>query len=349
MLNNVKKTIKIGIIGAGWVAKMRHIPALQKDGRANIIAILDHDRQKAELVSRKFKIPYVFTNEKEFLSLDIDAVVICTPPFTHYELAKNALLSRKHVLVEKPMVMTEEEGKELEILSKKMNAVLMPSHNFLFSRSILRAKNLLEKGKIGKVKEVRGIQWSSWRRQLPAWYQKLPGGLFFDESPHLIYLLRYFLGDLVVKDVWYSEKIEFDGQISQKFEIVLESNNKEGFLSMWFGAPISEWFLIVSGTLGVLILDIFRDNLYLFPKEKERTPKYLLETAFIATKYTWCGLLEWGIRRYILRQRNLFGTDRVVKNFLDAILKKDVPLITPMEGWKTVEVINKILKFAKLI
>lgn len=82
---------------------------------------------------------------------EIDAVVIVTPPASHFELAKQALLNDKDVFVEKPMVLEVEKGKEILELSEKKKKILMVGHIMEYHPATLKLKETIEKGELGKI------------------------------------------------------------------------------------------------------------------------------------------------------------------------------------------------------
>jgi predicted dehydrogenase len=88
------------------------------------------------------------------IRLFIDAVVIATPVFTHYHLAKKALLAGKHVLVEKPMTSTSAEAKELIDLALAKGRLLMPDHTFLYTGAVQKMKELVSSGFVGNIQYV---------------------------------------------------------------------------------------------------------------------------------------------------------------------------------------------------
>jgi len=79
----------------------------------------------------------------------IDAVVIVTPVFTHFELARRALLQGKHVLVEKPMTASVAEADELINLAEQKGSILMVDHTFLYTGAVSKIKELIEDKSIG--------------------------------------------------------------------------------------------------------------------------------------------------------------------------------------------------------
>jgi predicted dehydrogenase len=88
----------------------------------------------------------------------IDAVVIVTPPASHFELAKQALLNDKDVFVEKPMVLEIEKGKEILELSQKKNKILMVGHIMEYHPAVLKLKELISKGELGKIYYLYAIR-----------------------------------------------------------------------------------------------------------------------------------------------------------------------------------------------
>jgi predicted dehydrogenase len=83
-----------------------------------------------------------------------DAVVIVTPPSTHFTLAKLALSHGKHVLIEKPMTQTVTEGKKLVALSKKKKLTLMVDHTFIYTPAITLLKSIVQSGSLGELYSI---------------------------------------------------------------------------------------------------------------------------------------------------------------------------------------------------
>ena len=334
--------VRVGVVGTGWVATARHIPAFKRDGRTNLVALLDRDRSRAESTARRFRIPQSFDSLEEFLREPLDVVSVCTPPWTHASLIEAAVRAGKHVLVEKPMTLTSEEGRSLEALARKMGVVLCPAHNFLFSRSVQRAKSLLRKGEVGEVQWAMGVQLSSWRRRLPAWFDDLPGGLFFDEAPHLLYLMRYFLGDLSVEQAWRTGGSDGSPLRMERMEARLHGARGAGYLTMWFGAPFSEWVFILFCSRAVLVLDIFRDILVYLPPEKAHNARDVLRSSLQGTLKFLGGVGTSGLRS--VRGQLFYGHDLLVEQFLDAVINSQDPPVSARDGWEVVALIEEVLR-----
>lgn len=265
-------------------------------------------------------------------------VSICTPPQAHTHIVEAAINAGKHVLVEKPMTLTPEAGRFLQALSKESGLIVCPSHNFKFSRSAQKAEKLISNGQAGEVQSAMGIQLSSWRRRLPAWFEDLPGGLFFDEAPHLLYLMQHFLGDLSLEKAWQTGEA---GDLSHRMEARLQSPQGTSYLTMWFGAPFSEWLLVLFCSRAVLVLDLFRDVLVHLPPEDGHNAIDVLKTSLRGTFRFWSGIGTSGLQS--VRKQFLFGHDLLIKQFLDAVIDRKDPPVSTREGWEVIFLIEEML------
>jgi len=127
--------IKVALIGKGyWGSKIQKY--LLEDERFCIKGVYDSQ----SCLRRE-----VFDNHS------IEAVILATPNSTHYPIAKEAILSKKHVMCEKPLALNSSECIELDFLSKDRNVVLCTEYTHTFSKSIILAKKMIENGDIGEI------------------------------------------------------------------------------------------------------------------------------------------------------------------------------------------------------
>ncbi|MFM7233482.1 MAG: Gfo/Idh/MocA family protein, partial [Flavobacteriales bacterium] len=117
---------------------------------------------------------------------EIDAVIIATPVFTHFDLAKKALLAGKHVLLEKPMTDTVAHAEELIALANQQGKVLMVDHTFLYTSAVQKMKDLIDSGELGSVK-----YFDSTRINLGLIQQDV--NVLWDLAPHDISILDYLI------------------------------------------------------------------------------------------------------------------------------------------------------------
>ena len=228
--------------------------------------------------------------------------------------------------------------------ARKAGASLCVAHNFLFSRSMRRALLLLERGEVGEVQHAIALQLSSPRRRLPRWYPDLPGGLFFDESPHMVYLLRRFLGDLSVQQAWAQAAPTGAAQTLDRVEARLQGAQGSANLSMSFNSPVSEWLLAVVGTRQVLVLDIFRDILVVLKSDGAHGAAEILKGSLRLLVQALAGFVTSGA--LFSTKRLLYGHEVLVRRFLDSIIDGTPLPVAPEEGAAVVRTMESILEQA---
>lgn len=143
--------MNFGVIGYGYWGPniVRNLSAL--DG-SRVLAIADLDPAARARAQRTYPNLHITADPREvLLSTRIDAVAIVSPVWTHYELAKEALLNGKHVFVEKPFTLNSAQGEELVELAEKRNLKIMVDHTFLFTGAVRKISTLMEEGQLGKL------------------------------------------------------------------------------------------------------------------------------------------------------------------------------------------------------
>lgn len=145
---------QVAVIGAGkWgqnlIKTFAHLGALS--------AIVESDELKGRKLAESYQVPY-FSTIDQLQTLDINAVAISTPVFSHYDLAKQALLAGKDVFVEKPITTEVHEAEELVQLAEHNKCILMVGHLLLFQPAIQFIKKFLDDDRLGSIHSVRQIR-----------------------------------------------------------------------------------------------------------------------------------------------------------------------------------------------
>ena len=143
--------MNIGIIGYGyWGPNLVRNFSLVNN--CNVKMVSDFRTERLNVVSKTYPTVKVTQDPDDIiLSSEIDAVVIATPVFTHFPLAKKALENGKHVLLEKPMTGTVKEAEELMSLAKQKGLLLMVDHTFLYTGAVKKMKQLIDDKTIGDI------------------------------------------------------------------------------------------------------------------------------------------------------------------------------------------------------
>ena len=311
--------IRIAAIGLGWVSCNRHLPVIARSPDYALAGVIDPKAEVVRSVAGRYGTRSAVARQlSEVPWLDeVDALVIGTPPFVHAALIEEALERGKHVLTEKPFVMQLADGERLAELALRRSRVLAIVHNFQFARSFLCLQRDMKSGRLGAVRAVWAFQLSNPARRLPAWYEELPGGLFFDESPHLLYLLRRLLPDLQLRHVQLTPSRRGGSTPAEVQASLSNAGGQTATVLMNFEAALSEWHVVVIGEHGTADVDIFRDIYLFLPNDGRHGARDILRTGLGATAAHLWGTLTSGLLH--LASRLDYGNREVFFRFVQAV------------------------------
>ncbi|CAM4518067.1 Gfo/Idh/MocA family protein [Paenibacillus xylanexedens] len=147
--------IKVAVFGCGAIAERRHIPEYAANENVELVAFADPVVERAEKMAETYGGKAYSSYEELLANQTVDAVSVCTPNYLHAPMAIAAANAGKHVLVEKPMAVSTEEGEQMIEAAKKNGVYLMVGHNQRLMPPHVKAKEILESGKLGKVLNFR--------------------------------------------------------------------------------------------------------------------------------------------------------------------------------------------------
>ena len=178
--------LRFGVVGWGyWGPKM----ARNLDALAQATVTMVADLEDYRLASLKISHPWIKTTTRaqDVFGSDLDGVVIATPVRTHYRLAKEALLSGKHVLVEKPLTASLAQAQELVTLAQAQGRILMVGHTFEYNPAVNELRKLVQNGDLGKIYcvETERVNLGLFRSDT---------NVIWDLAPHDLSILLYVLG-----------------------------------------------------------------------------------------------------------------------------------------------------------
>jgi predicted dehydrogenase len=165
---------------------------LQERSEFNFEYLCDRDPEQRAAFSRRFPSVPALPDFAEVLDDPaVEAVVIATPPQSHFALAKAALEAGKHVLVEKPLATNLADAQELAALAQDEELVLMPGHTFIYSPAVNAVRDLIQQGEVGDIHFVTSSRMNLGKYQAD--------GVVCDLAPHDLSILIYWLGRPVVE------------------------------------------------------------------------------------------------------------------------------------------------------
>ena len=181
-------TVNVAVIGFGyWGPNM--VRNFNAQDQGTVLYVADFREERLKVVNKMYPAVTTTTSPDEaILDPKTDAVVIATPVFTHYELAKKALEAGKHVLLEKPMTSNSKEAEELINLAEQKNLTLMVDHTFLYTGAVQSIKAFVDTGIIGKLQYI-----DSTRINLGLFQPDV--NVLWDLAPHDISILNYLVDE----------------------------------------------------------------------------------------------------------------------------------------------------------
>jgi predicted dehydrogenase len=194
------KRLKYGLVGCGGIANQKHLPAIANLEDAEAVAFCDIVAERA----KKANLDYaggkgkVFTDYRELLKEDLDAVFVLTPNISHAEISIDALSAGKHVLCEKPMAKTYAEARRMIEARNKSGKLLTIGYQNRYRPDSLFLKAECEAGTLGEIYFAKATALR--RRAVPTWgvfldEEKQGGGPLIDIGTHALDLTLFMMNN----------------------------------------------------------------------------------------------------------------------------------------------------------
>lgn len=256
--------MKISIVGCGLNADY-HVNFARAYAGAEITGVVDLDEEKARDFASSRGVPRHFSALRELVAQSRpDVLHIVTPPNTHCEIAKEAIGYGLHAIIEKPFTLHAREASDLYELAESKGVKLCPMHNHFFDPCMLKARAIIEEGRLGRIINVESYYGLNTRidafRRYPApnvlpWLYSLPGGVFHDFMPHPLYVMLPYTGK--PQDIKVTERShgELPQGISDELRILINGEYCAGTLIFSFAAKPHLHFVRIYGTAGMVQVD----------------------------------------------------------------------------------------------
>lgn len=331
----MEKKVGVAVVGAGFVGGQAHVPAFSKIPGSELVALGGRTEERIRKYSEKYRVRYYLDYDKLLDDTNVDVVVLAVPTSLHFEMCMKAIAKGKHVLCEMPLAPRAADARRLGGEADRAGVTLMPVLSFRFTPNYVKAKELVDQGRIGKPVAVSfrefiaakdlAAQWpaGSW-----AWDIEKSGGYpDFTLSVWSIDLLRWLLDAEVIEVEWKSSYVplkEYGGVLGY---------NTMGLLRFATGAVAALHFSsMVAPAAGTSRLEVFgdktlsiqanwNDSLTLIGQDPERQ--------------------EWLFRE---GGTKVWGHYQLDEYFIQCVLGKLKPKITAEDAAKSIEVASKMVK-----
>ena len=240
--------IKIGLIGFGYWG-----PNLARNFNVNpdleLAAICDFSTDRRETAGRFYPQVRLLDNLDDLYNdTNIDVIAIATPVSFHFELAKRALMSGRHVWIEKPMTEKIDQAQELIDLARQKNKVVFVDHTFVYTGAVRKIKELIKQGELGDM-----VYYDSTRVNLGLFQQDV--NVIWDLAPHDISIMGYLIPfkkyEVSANGCFYYG----NGLCPKSLLTIYMENNTVAQINVSWVSPVKIRQTMIGGTLKMVIYD----------------------------------------------------------------------------------------------
>jgi UDP-2-acetamido-3-amino-2,3-dideoxy-glucuronate N-acetyltransferase len=244
----------IALIGAGYWGK-NHLRVLKELKVLSLVCDLDENK-KQEYSNFTSNISDVFNEES------VKGVVISTPAATHFQIAKQALLAGKHVLVEKPLALSVKEAEKLISLADEKKLVLMVGHILRYHPAFIKLKEIVKTGELGDIRYI-------WSNRLNFGKIRKEEDVLWSFAPHDISIILDILGE--PKKINATGKAYLQKNIADTTLSVLEyDNNVAAHIFVSWLNPFKEQKFSIIGSKRMAVFDGIKNELLIYSHQLNR-------------------------------------------------------------------------------
>lgn len=308
--------MKVGVIGAG---KMGQNHARVYSEIAELVGIADINKEECKKVAMRYGCGF-YTNYKELLKKDLDAVSIATPTKTHYEIALESINAGKNIIIEKPICSEIQDAEKIIEKSEKQGIVLAVGHIERYNPTVRFAKDSLTKKRFGSLITISAKRVSSFPPRVR------DVGVIFDLGIHDIDVMRYLVGkevEIVYALAGSAGNMQYEDHASilLKFE-----NDISGFIETNWLTPMKVRKLFLTCSEKFLEVDYMAQSVKI---SSSTVVGYdvanLFKTAF-----------EFDTREISLKREEPLKNE--LNDFLSAVKKKRKPLVSGTDGLRAIQI-----------
>lgn len=349
LMEREKNMLRIALVGCGQIAQV-HVKAVAGYDNATICAVCDRDKYRARKIAEQAGDAAVYTDFTEMLREEKpDVVHILTPPASHKALAIEAMNAGAHCLVEKPMALSAAEADEMIAAANANNVKLATNHNYLFKPSVAKAREMVASGEIGDVVYVNSYYGMSGETGhyvsgggQAHWAWNLPGGVFTNFLPHMVYLQMEFLKNIQsVVGLTVARPGGPDSAISD-FNVLLQGDNAAGMLTVSMRAKPYAKYVDIYGTKATIRADLVREvcsvhNDHNLPRMLNKVAYNLEDSMQLST-----GTALNTVKVLTGSLKNMPGLHELVHRFYDSIRQGSPAPTTGEDGKRVAELMEEI-------
>ncbi len=246
--------LKLVLAGCGRISQV-HLTCIARESRAELAGVVDVNAAAALGASEAWGAPSFATLDEALEKAKPDAVIICTPPNTHRELAEKAFAAGAHVLCEKPLALSEEDAASMMSAAEGARRVLMMASKFRYVSDIVKAKGIIQSGILGEVIFFENAFCSrvDMRNRWNSVAEISGGGVLSDNGCHSADIVRFLMGPVKKAQAEFGKPWQkLDVEDTAFLHLRCENDAIASIQLSWSIHRESPYYVHVFGTEGML-------------------------------------------------------------------------------------------------
>jgi predicted dehydrogenase len=249
-----QQKVRFGLVGAGGIAQA-YVQAFETCELAKLVAVADVRLEAAKAMAEQVNCSCFDSHQAMAEAVELDAVIICTPPVSHPEISIYFLDRNINVLCEKPLSISVASARDMSEAASRSNAKLTMGSKFRYAEDVVKAKSIVASGILGEVVLFENaftgrVDMSNRWNSNPA---VSGGGVLIDNGTHSVDIMRYFLGPL--SDVQVVEGKRIQGlPVEDTVRIFVKSTSGVvGNIDLsWSLNKELDWYIRIYGSNGTI-------------------------------------------------------------------------------------------------
>jgi predicted dehydrogenase len=319
--------VKIGLIGYGYWG-----PNLARNfydlPSAELVTIADAKPESLQRAQARYPMAFMARDYRELFELGLDAVVVATPPATHFAIARDCLLHNLHVLVEKPLTLDSRHAEELVQLADSRGLTLMVGHTFKYNNALQALKNYIQQGELGDIYYI-----DSARLNLGVFQRD--SNVLWDLAPHDISILLSLIGQKPVSVSAQGMPCVFEGIYDVVYLNLIFPNQMPAYLHLSWLDPCKVRRITIVGSKKMIVFnDMENENKIKIYDKGVEAPLYT-NGSFAEFQCSYhSGDITIPHIQFVepLRQE--------CQHFVDSVINHTEPWSSGRDGWEVVKILE---------
>lgn len=255
-MSNSQEPVRFGLVGAGAIAQA-YAQAFTQTTAAKLVAVADSRREAAERMADAAKCQAFTDAESMADAVELDAVLVCTPPSTHRDVCCALLERGIHVLCEKPLAISSADAEAMIAAAEARSLHFTMASKFRYVADVQKAKELIANGTIGEVVLFENV--FTGRVDMSTRWNSNPeiagGGVLIDNGTHSVDVARFCLGELAEVQAMEGNRIQLLPVEDTAKMFIRSRKGVLGSIDLsWSVSKELPYFIAVYGSEGTILV-----------------------------------------------------------------------------------------------